>query len=120
VRTLASRVQGQTGFTVVELLISVIIISIGVVGFATAVGLMATELWIGKRDTEVSMAVAGQAEYLKSIPYDSVQSGSRTEGQYQLSWNVQGSSPKKVILEAIYARRRGGQLADTVVIYIPQ
>lgn len=117
---MANRVQGQTGFTVIELLISMIIIAIGVVGFATAVGLVATELWIGNRDTRVSMAVAGQAEYLKSIPYDSVQSGSRAEGEYQLSWNVQGSNPKKVILEATYSRRRGGQLADTVVVYIPQ
>ena len=115
-----SKGQGQSGFTIVELLISMIIIAIGGVGFAAAVGLMSTELWIGNRDTNVAMLVADQAEFLKSIPYDSVQSGTRTEGDYQMSWTVQGSNPKKVILEATYARHSSGYMADTVVVYILQ
>ena len=114
------RFQVQTGFTLTELLISVVIIAIGVVGFATAVGLASTELWFGRRDTEVSMLVTDQAEQLKSLPYDSVQAGSRVEGTYQLSWIVQGNNPKRVVLEAIYGRHSGGPAADTTVFYIPR
>lgn len=112
--------KSQHGFTITELLISVVIIAIGVVGFSTAVGLVSTELWIGQRDTDVSMLVADQAELLKALPYESVQSGARSEGGYQLAWVVQGSNPKKVVLEATYSRRSGSQVSDTVVIYIPR
>ncbi len=113
-----NRSTAQAGFTVTELLISVLIIAVGVVGFATAINLMSTELWIGQRDTEVALLFADQAERLKSTPYDSVQAGSRNAGGYQLSWDIQGSDPKKVVLEASFSRRDGGELADTVVFYI--
>jgi prepilin-type N-terminal cleavage/methylation domain-containing protein len=112
--------KSQHGFTITELLISVVIIAIGVVGFSTAVGLVSTELWIGQRDTDVSMLVAHPAEALNALPYESVQSGARSEGDYQLAWVVQGSNPKKVVLEATYSRRSGSQVSDTVVIYIPR
>jgi prepilin-type N-terminal cleavage/methylation domain-containing protein len=111
---------GRAGFTLTELLISVVIIAIGVVGFSTAVGLVSAELRIGERDTDVSMLVADQAEQLKSLPYELVQSGTRSEGDYRLAWFVEGDNPKRIILEATYLRRSGSQVADTVVIYIPR
>ncbi len=108
----------ESGFTLTELLISVVVIAVGVVGFVSAVGVAATELWIGNRDTEISLLLTDQAERLKSLPYDSVQAGTRDEGDYQLSWDVQGSDPKTVLLEAAYARHNGAPRADTVVVYI--
>lgn len=111
---------GQSGFTITELLISMVIIGIGVVGFSTAMGLVSAELWIGERDTDVSMLVADQAEQLKALPYEAVNSGMRSEGDYQLAWMVEGGDPKKVVLEATYRRRSGSQTADTLVIYIPR
>jgi prepilin-type N-terminal cleavage/methylation domain-containing protein len=114
------RIQVQSGFTLTELLISVVIIAIGVVGFATAVGLASTELWFGRRDTEVSMLVTDQLEQLKALPYDSVQSGTRMVGTYQLAWTVQGGNPKRVVMQALYYRHNGSLTADTVVTYIPR
>jgi prepilin-type N-terminal cleavage/methylation domain-containing protein len=111
-----TKIQNQSGFTLTELLISVVIIAIGVVGFATAVGLASTELWIGQRDTEVAMLMIDQAERIKAQPFDSVQPGTRVEGSYLLAWQVQGTNPKRVILVAQFENRRGRQLADTIVI----
>lgn len=108
----------RSGFTLTEVLISVVIVAIGVVGFVSAVGLSTTELWIGERDTEVSLLMADQAERLKALPYDSVRAGSRDVGDYELVWDVQGGDPKEVILEATYARYGGGQAVDTIVLYI--
>lgn len=114
------RSLGKAGFSITELLISMVIIAIGVAGFSTAVGLVSAELWIGERDTDVSMLVADQVERLKSLPYESVQSGMRAEGDYEVAWTVEGENPKKVVLATTYLRRSGSQTADTLIIYIPR
>lgn len=111
---------GEAGFTITELLISMVIIGIGVVGFSTAIGLVSAELWLGERDTDVSMLATDQAERLKTLPYELVHSGMRSEGDYQLAWTVEGGNPKKVVLETTYLRRSGSETADTLIIYIPK
>ncbi len=113
-------VQRESGFTITELLISVVIIAIGVVGFASAVGLASTELWMGGRDTEVSMLMTEQAEKVKATPYDLVLTDSITSGPYTLKWEVQGGNPKRVVLSATIPLKEAGASADTVVFYVPR
>ena len=115
-----NRISGQAGFSITELLMAIIIISVGVVGFASAVGLASTELWIGRRDTEVALLVTDQLEELKSRDYAAVVPGARTVGDYQLAWDVQGTDRKKVILVATYYGSNGSVLVDTFVTYISQ
>ena len=91
-----TRISGQAGFSITELLMAVIIISVGVVGFTSAVGLASTELWIGLRDTEVALLVTDQLEELKSRDYAAVVPGARlTMGSVYRSW---------VMLKAAQAR----------------
>jgi prepilin-type N-terminal cleavage/methylation domain-containing protein len=114
------KIQSESGFTLTELLISVVIIAIGVVGFASAVGLSSTELWMGRRDTELSMAMTQQAESIKAMPYASVQTDSLQVGNYMVNWYVEGWNPKKVTLWATFPRKRGDTDADTIVFYVPR
>lgn len=113
-----AKINGRGGFSITELLVSVIIVSVGVVGFATAVGLVSTELWYGDRDTNVAMLAADQMERLKSLPYDSLTSGDRTEGGYELEWDVQGADPKQVVLVVGYGTGFLGTRADTLVTFV--
>ncbi|NIR42604.1 MAG: prepilin-type N-terminal cleavage/methylation domain-containing protein [Gemmatimonadetes bacterium] len=114
------RLGNESGFTLTELLISVIIIAIGVVGFATAVGVQSTELWIGQRDTRLSMTITDKVEEIKALPYYDVLSGSEVVEEHTLTWTVQAGNPKRVVLEATYEGSGGDQLADTVVFYVPR
>ncbi len=117
-RSWRQRLENRAGFSIVELLLSVIIISVGVVGFASAVGLASLELWFGRRDTNISMLVTDQLEQLKAAGHDAVTSGSRNEGEIQLDWQSVGTDPKKVVLVATYQTQDGAPRADTVVTYL--
>lgn len=112
------KLENRAGFSIVELLLSVIIISVGVVGFASAVGLASLELWFGRRDTDISMVVTDQLERLKAAGHDAVTSGSREQGEIQLTWQSVGSNPKKVVLVATYPTNDGPSGADTVITYL--
>lgn len=113
-----ARLRGGTGFSLAELLIALIIVAIGVIGFASVVAISSSELLSGRRDTEAALIAAEQMEVLKAIGHDSVQSGTRTEGVYQLDWSIEGFDPKKVILVAARPGRNGGVRADTLISYI--
>ncbi len=116
--TWRQRFENRGGFSIVELLLSVIIISVGVVGFASAVGLASLELWFGRRDTDISMVVTDQLERLKASGHDAVTSGYREQGEIELSWQSVGSNPKKVVLVATYPTNDGPSRADTVITYL--
>lgn len=115
-----TRTSGQGGFSLTELLISVIIISVGVVGFASAVSLASTELRIGGRDTELATAVADKLEELKASPDSALVPGSETAGGFQLAWDIQGVNPRRVVLAATYASHTGETRVDTFVAHIWQ
>jgi len=110
--------QNQGGFSVTEILISIVIIAVGVIGLASAVGFASTELWYGDRDTHLSMLMTDQMERLKAAGHDTVSPGQRDESGYRLEWTVEGSAPKKVILSAAYNSHDGVARADTVVAYL--
>lgn len=113
-----SAARGGEGFTLTELLISIVIISVGIVGFASAIGLASMEMWYGRRDTDISMLVTQRLERLKATPYASLQSGEQTEGDIRLSWVVEGSQSKKITLAVDYHGSSGLSRADTVVAFV--
>ena len=115
-----TRLSDRGGFSLTELLMSIIIISVGVVGFASAVGLASTELRIGRRDTELASAVAEKLEELKATPDSALASGSETVGDFALDWVVQGTDPKKAVLQVTYLSHTGSTQVDTFVAYIPK
>jgi len=111
-------IERTGGFTITELLISVVVIMVGVLGFASSVGVSALEMWYGERDTEVAVLAAEQLERLRAQPYDSVSAGSRTDGRYSLDWQVEGADPKRVLLFVSYPSREGSTERDTLVAYV--
>lgn len=96
------------------------IVSIGVMAFAAAVGLAARDIKLGQRHTDIAMLITDQLEQLKSLPPELVQNGQRTQGDYQLTWTVVGSNPKKLVLVARYPGLKDSPRSDTLVTYIPR
>jgi hypothetical protein len=114
----AGRARIVAGFSITEVIVSIMVVSIGVIAFATAVGLASKDIKLGQRHTDISMLVTDQLEQLKAMPYDLVQSGQRSQGDYQLTWTVVGSNPKKIVLVVHYPALDAKPRADTLVTYI--
>lgn len=117
-RTVRSR--GRAGFSITEVIVSVMVVSIGVIAFATTVGLAARDIRLGQRHTDIAMLVTDQLEQLKSLPIDLVQNGQRTQGDYHLTWTVVDSDPKKVVLVVEYPGLKNTSRADTLVALLPR
>ncbi len=114
----AGRLRNSAGFSITEVIVSTMVVSIGVIAFATAVGLASRDIKLGQRHTDIAMLVTDQLEQLKALPHDLVQSGQRTQGDYQLTWTVVGGNPKKVVLVVQYTGLDSNPRADTLVTYI--
>jgi Tfp pilus assembly protein PilV len=116
----APRWTRRDGFSITEVIVSVMVVSIGVIAFATAVGLAARDIRLGQRHTDIAMLVTDQMEQLKSLPPHLVQNGQRDEGDYQLTWTVSGGNPTKVVLVVQYPGLKTGVRTDTLVTYMPR
>lgn len=112
--------KATAGFTMTEVLISVVVILFGVLGFVSAMAYSTTGLWYGARDTDVAMLAADQMERVRALSYDSVRSGQRMAGQYRLEWNVEGADPKRLTLSVTFASRQGVPVTDTLVALVPR
>lgn len=100
---------------------AVVVVALGMIGFATALGVLGKSMWVGGRDTRLSMLLQSQAERLKAQPRDALVDGAREDGIYQLAWSVDRASPAvKITLSAEYLRYGGGTAADTVVLYVAE
>lgn len=110
---------GASGFSMTELLVSIVVFSVGVLGLASAVGVSSTEMRLGGRDTEVALLVRDQIETLKADGYEDLTSGTRTVGAYELDWEVVDvGPPARLVLAVTYPGHEGSPRTDTLVTYI--
>jgi Tfp pilus assembly protein PilV len=108
----------RAGFSITEVIVSVLVVTIGVLAFAAAVALASRELRRGRIDTEISLLAADQLERLKTTPYNLVVDGQRDEGDYHLAWTVSGYDAKRVTLVVSYTGPEAYPRPDTLVAYI--
>lgn len=113
-----SRMLERSAFTLIELLIALVVLSIGIIGYMSTVSMSARELWLGNRDTRVALLMADQLERLRALAVAPVSPGIRTEGDYQLDWSADPADSARVILVATYPARSGVDRADTLVAYV--
>jgi prepilin-type N-terminal cleavage/methylation domain-containing protein len=86
------RVVGRSGFTLVELVIAVIILSIGMLGMAGTTALVVRQVTLADVNTERSAAVQTVIERLRATSTSSISTGSQTVGSYAVVWSVTDSS----------------------------
>jgi len=109
------------GFTIIEVIIAMIILTVGVLGLAGTTAYFVRQTTLSDLMTERSTAFQTILDRLQSLPYDSVTSGTDSVGIYAVAWSSanNGSQNKTVTLVTTGPGTRGApprsdpQVVDT-------
>lgn len=82
--------KNRDGFTIIEVIIAVLLLSAGLLGLASTAGTVTRMIGQGQRFTAASMLASERFEILRALECDSMASGGSTNGngRYEVSWSV--------------------------------
>jgi len=80
--------RSERGFTIVEVLVAIMILSVGLMGLVTTAGLVTRMIGQGQRYTEASALANERIEVLRSQGCPAAGSGSETRGAFTISWRI--------------------------------
>lgn len=109
--------RDERGFSVLEILVGVIVLSVTLLGLAAAGWVAARQAYVSQQDLEVWAAVQEQADSLMIVSYANVTTGSAEVQGYPMTWTVSGTNPKKVVFVVEHTNRSGQPFADTLILY---
>ena len=95
--------RSRAGFTIVEVVIAMLILTIGVVGMAGATGQIVRQVTLADLMTERSVAFQTIIDRLQSLPYDSVGAGSDSVGIFAVRWTSTADGAQSKIVELVTA-----------------
>lgn len=109
------------GFTVIEVVIAMVVLTIGVLGLAGTTAFFVRQVTLSDLMTERTAAFQTIVERIQSLPYDSVTSGSDSVGIFAVTWSSvnNGSQNKTVTIVTTGPGTRGApptndpQVVDT-------
>lgn len=82
----------RRGFTIVEVLVAIIILTVGLLGLVTAAATVTRMITQGRWYTEASAYANERFEILRSESCGDVSDGSASRGSFTLSWTVDSVS----------------------------
>ncbi len=90
--------DGRAGFSMVEVIIAMVILTIGVLGLAGMTGYIVRTSTLADLMTERAVAFQTVVDRLQSMDYDNVTSGSDSVGVFSVSWNaVDDGAQNKIV-----------------------
>jgi prepilin-type N-terminal cleavage/methylation domain-containing protein len=88
----------RAGFSLVELVIALVIMSIGILGLAGTTMYMIRQVTLAEVTTERAQLYQRVIETIKSLPYDSISTGSDTVGNFRYRFSTSSGTQSKTIL----------------------
>ena len=121
----------RNGFSIIELIVAVVVLAVGVLGFAGTTTYLNRQATVSELRAERARATANVLERLRTLPFDSIRPGADSVGQYQFTWTVQDYFSAKVATVIVqgpgHAPARAGSLpmiihnlTDTVTYRVPR
>jgi prepilin-type N-terminal cleavage/methylation domain-containing protein len=107
-RRLERPVRGRRGFTLIEMIIAIIVMSIGIMGLAGTASFVATQMGGGNMQTIAAAMVNKVSDSLSARRCSSLVSGSQTKRGVRVAWEVADSSRTKWVTQQVqYTAKRG-------------
>jgi prepilin-type N-terminal cleavage/methylation domain-containing protein len=104
------RARRDGGFTITEVLVAVLILSVGMLALVSTAATVTRMIGQGQRFSEASTLAAKRFEILRATDCTAMSSSTATEGAYSLSWTVAdtaGGNAKAVTLTVTSPTGRG-------------
>ncbi len=94
----ARNTQRRAGFSLIELVMSLVVLAFGVVGLATTSLFITRQLTLAEITTARATATRSAMERIRATPYDSIGPGSDTTGAMVVSWTVRATTSQTTTL----------------------
>ncbi len=120
-KQLVKRLRNARGVSLVEVLVALLIFTMAILALATA-GSMASKTLRSGRSYMGSWAVAqSKLDSLTALGWTALggQSGTETVQGFPVTWNVQGTNPRRVTL-VVQRNLSGTVYPDTFVTYVAE
>ena len=86
------KAKGTEGFSLVELMVALVILSVGMLALAATTGYLITQVQVSNLRTERATAVQQVVEELRATPFDNIasraQGSAQTVGDFDVWWRV--------------------------------
>lgn len=116
--TVELRHENETGFTVVEVLIAMIVLAVGLLGLLGATTSVIRNLGEGDKEVAAAYYANERLERLDALGCDQVTNGSEVRGGvYNINWTVDGSAAsgvRHILLTVSYPISAGRSRTDSL------
>ena len=79
---------GRRGFSLIELIVAILILTVGILALAATAGQVTRMVGWGGRYGASAVVAGAQLEQLRATPCASLASGTATKGIYSLTWTI--------------------------------
>ncbi len=93
--------DARAGFTMIEISIAIVILTIGLLGLAGSTGYLVRTVTLGDLLTERTFASQTIIDRLQSLPYGNVVDGTDTIGVFAVDWEAVDDGPQSKILTVV-------------------
>lgn len=95
------RRRADAGFTIVEVIVAIMILTFGVLGLAGTTALMVRQVTLGELATKRAVAFQSTIEYLRSLEWTDLGSGVDTVGSYAVEWWIDSDEAQSRVMKVV-------------------
>ncbi|CAN5796692.1 hypothetical protein BH23GEM11_BH23GEM11_16360 [soil metagenome] len=102
-KTLTRSPQGRAGFSLIEVIVSVMVLAVGLLGLAAGTGWVLRTTEAARVDTARTTAVQSAIESVRATPFEDLAAGGTTElsGGFSATWAPVGGTPQSAQMQII-------------------